>query len=332
MNKNYIIGVDGGNSKTDYLLFDIQGNFVDHINAGTCSHEQFSDSYVSAHRVMNQNVQQLLERNQLSMDQVVAGAFGLAGADIPSQKEQLAEVIRRIGFTHFAVDNDSFLGVKAGSDKGYGICSINGSGTSTGGISPTGNRLQVGGVGSELSGDEGGGFFLARKVLRAVYDAFYRMGPQTVMIQPVMELLQIQSKEYYIEYVLEGVLKRTLPNTQIMQILFAAADNGDTVALQILDNTANQLARSSVGCMHNLDFGDEVDIILAGSVWVKAESPLLFEMYAKYVAQLTHHHCNYIILQAPPASGAVLWALELAYGHPVDSTIRNKVIDSILKL
>ena len=25
--KKYIIGVDGGNSKTDYLLFDVEGNF-----------------------------------------------------------------------------------------------------------------------------------------------------------------------------------------------------------------------------------------------------------------------------------------------------------------
>lgn len=329
MTPNFIIGVDGGNSKTDYLLFDIQGNLIDHINTGTCSHEQFPDSYNSSYRIMNENIQEILTRNQLTMNQVAAGAFGLAGADIPSQKEQLAQVISRIGFTNFAVDNDSFLGVKAGSVKGYGICSINGSGTVTGGISPSGNRLQVGGVGSELSGDEAGGFFLARKVLRAVYDSHYRMGPRTQMTEPVMELLQITSKELFIERVLESALKRALPNTQIMRILFAAADAGDSAAIQILDNTANQLARSTVGCMHNLDFGDEVDIVLAGSVWVKAESPLLFELYKSYIAKLTHHQCNYIILQAPPAAGAVLWALEIACRQPVSAEMRRKVIELI---
>ncbi|OPH59764.1 N-acetylglucosamine kinase [Paenibacillus ferrarius] len=329
MSRNYIIGVDGGNSKTDYFLFDIQGNFIDHIHTSTCSHEQFKDAYVSTFRIMNEHIQHLLTRNQLTMADIAAGAFGLAGADIPSQKEQLCEVIERIGFTNYALDNDSFLGVKAGSAQGYGICSINGSGTVTGGISPSGNRLQVGGVGSELSGDEAGGFFLARKVLRAVYDSLYRMGPETELKSPVMKLLQIDRKELFMEFALDGMLKRSLPITKLVQILFASADQGDAIALAILDNTAKQLAYSTVGCMHNLDFGQHVDIILAGSVWVKAESPLLLQTYKDYVTSMTDHTCQFIILQVPPATGAVLWALELAHGGPVDAATRGKAIEAV---
>ncbi|NQX70051.1 N-acetylglucosamine kinase [Paenibacillus alba] len=329
MSRNYIIGVDGGNSKTDYFLFDTQGNFIDHIHTSTCSHEQFKDAYVSTFRIMNEHIQHLLTRNQLSMADIAAGAFGLAGADIPSQKEQLCEVIERIGFTNYALDNDSFLGVKAGSAQGYGICSINGSGTVTGGISPSGKRLQVGGVGSELSGDEAGGFFLARKALRAVYDSLYRMGPETELKSPVMELLQVDRKELFMEFALDGMLKRSLPITKLVQILFASADQGDAVALAILDNTAKQLAYSTVGCMHNLDFGQNVDIILAGSVWVKAESPLLLQTYKDYVTRMTDHTCQFIILQVPPATGAVLWALELAHGGPVDAATRGKAIEAV---
>lgn len=332
MDKNYVIGVDGGNSKTDYFLYDIHGNFIDHINTGTCSHERFPDGYISAYGIMNENIQQLLTRNHLTMNDIAAGAFGLAGADVPSQKVNLCQIIERIGLSNYAVDNDSFLGVKAGSEKGFGICSINGSGTSTGGISPSGNRLQIGGVGSELSGDEAGGFFLGRKVIRAVYDSFYRMGRETHMTEPVMELLQLSSKELFIENAVDRVVKRNLPNTQLMQIMFAAADQGDMVAYDIIDNTAKQLAYSTVGCLHNLDFEHEVDIVLAGSVWVRAESPLLFNLYKKEIEQLTHHHCNYIILKVPPATGAVLWALELAWNHPVKLDIRRKVIDSIANL
>lgn len=332
MNNNYVIGVDGGNSKTDYFLFDTQGNFVDHINTGTCSHEQFPDGYASAYRIMNENILLLLTRNGLTLNHVAAGAFGLAGADVPSQKRQLNQVVETIGFTQYALDNDSFLGIKAGSEKGFGICSINGSGTSTGGISPSGNRLQVGGVGSELSGDEAGGFYLARRVIRAVYDSFYRMGPDTEMTEPVMQLFGLSSKEFFIEYALDHMIKRSLPNTKLMQIMFAAADRGDAVALDIIDHTAKQLAYSTAGCIHNLDFGQEVDIILAGSVWVKAESPLLLDKYKEYVAALTHHQCRYMTLQVPPAAGAVLWALELASGHPVHSDTRQRVVESLVDL
>lgn len=329
MESQFVIGVDGGNSKTDYFLFDLQGSFVDHLRTGTCSHERFPDAYAGTYRAMKEQLGQLLTRSGLTVERIVAGAFGLAGADLPSQKRELNDVLKRLGFRRFEMDNDSFLGVKAGSASGYGICSINGSGASTGGISPTGRRLQVGGVGSELSGDEAGGYFLARKVLRAVYDSFYRMGPQTRMAEPVMELLRIPGKESFIEVVVQGMLERKLPYTALMRILFVAADAGDPAARGIVDNTAMQLARSTVGCMENLDFGDEVDVILAGSVWVKAESPLMFELYRQHVASLTDRRCRFTVLQVPPATGAILWALELAYGRPVDAEIRQRIIEGV---
>ncbi|ANE48216.1 N-acetylglucosamine kinase [Paenibacillus swuensis] len=332
MSANYVIGVDGGNSKTDYFLFDLQGNAVDHIRTGTCSHEQFTDGYASSLRVMNENISIMLERNQLTLKDVAAGAFGLAGADIPSQKLRLNEVVEEIGFTTYAVDNDSFLGVKAGTAKGYGICTINGSGHATGGVSPTGRRLQIGGIGSELAGDEAGGYYLARKVLRTVYDSFYRLGPETAMTAPVMELLKVPSKEVFMEYAWEGILNNTLPYTPLIQILFACADRGDTAALAVLDLSARQLAHSTAGCLHNLDFESEVDIILAGSIWVKVESPVLIEKYKSYVRQLTTKHCNFILLHVPPATGAVLWALELAHGRTVDLDTRGKVIFAVEEL
>jgi len=47
--KKYVIGVDGGNTKTDYFLFDTEGNFVDYIKEGTCSHEHVG--YAGAERI-----------------------------------------------------------------------------------------------------------------------------------------------------------------------------------------------------------------------------------------------------------------------------------------
>lgn len=328
---NFVIGVDGGNSKTDYYVFDLQGRRIDHIRSGTCSHEQFPEGYAKAYQVMNEQIAELLTRNGLTMADVAAGAFGLAGADIPSQKEQLNAVIERIGFTRFAMDNDSFLGIKAGTARGYGICSINGSGVATSGISPSGRRLQVGGVGSELAGDEGGGFYLTRRVLRAIYDSFYRLGPETSMTAPVMKLIGAASKETFMDRGLEGLVARSLPYTAIVTTLLEAAEQGDPVASGIVDHSARQLAYSTVGCIGHLDFadGEPVDIVMAGSVWAKAASPVMRERYKRFVAELTGRECRFILLQEPPAAGAVLWALELALGGPVDAALRARVIDAV---
>lgn len=329
MDKKYVIGVDGGNSKTDYFLFDIEGNFVDHLKDGTCSHERFQDSYQSSFRIMNEKINDLLFRNSLTIDDISAGAFGLAGVDVPIQQQNLVDIIKRIGFKRFEVDNDSFLGVKAGTTHGYGVCSINGSGSVAGGIDIGGNRLQIGGIGSEICGDEAGGFFLARKVVRAVYDSLYRMSPPTSMTKPVMELLEIFDKYYYIQKISELTVTRTLPNKELMQLLFASADAGDQAAVSIVENSAMQLAKSTAGCINNLSFGNSVDVVLAGSVWVKSETPLLLQRYKEYLSQMTKKECNYNILSVPPATGAVLWALELVEGTFADIATKHRVIAAV---
>ena len=53
----YILGVDGGNTKTDYLLYDVEGNFVDGLRSGTCSHEGLKDGFEGAYRVMNERLE-----------------------------------------------------------------------------------------------------------------------------------------------------------------------------------------------------------------------------------------------------------------------------------
>src|SRR5690606_293516 len=150
----------------------------------------------------------------------------------------------------------------------------------------------------------------------------------TSMTAPVMKMIGAESKETFMDRGLEGIVARSLPFTDIVTTLFEAAEEGDPVASGIVDYSARQLAYSTVGCMSHLDFDDEetVDIVMAGSVWVKAASPIMRERYKAHVSQLTGHDCRFILLQEPPAAGAVLWALELAHGAPLDAALRAKVI------
>ncbi len=136
-----IMGVDGGNSKTDYFLFTDKGTFVDYYRGPTCSHEQFKDGYEGAYRAMKDGVSKLLDKHGLKPANIAAAAFGLAGVDTPNQKANIEKIVSELGFSRFQVVNDSFLGIKAITEKGYGVCSINGTGTSCGAIDRHGNCL-----------------------------------------------------------------------------------------------------------------------------------------------------------------------------------------------
>ena len=328
---NYVIGVDGGNTKTDYFMFDVDGRFVDHIHDGTCSHERVG--YEKAEEILNARIRELIGRHGLEITDVAAAAFGLAGIDLPSQQERFVEIIGRIGIPKFTVANDSFLGIVAGTSRGVGICSINGTGTVSGGIDPGGGRLQVGGIGP-LVGDDAGGSYIARSGVRAVYDSFFRCGGKTSMTAPIFKLMGIEGPDELMAAISEQ--EDSLSSTEIVRVVFLAAGEGDGPALEIMEYVGDQLAKTSAGCIRNLDFGAEVEVALAGSVWVRAESPALFEAYKRRMAHyLPDKTLTYEFLKVPPATGAVLWAMSLlgidCYRKDFRDAVKTAVEKSLAK-
>ena len=321
----YVLGVDGGNTKTDYFLFDTQGNYIGSLKDGTCSHEAMG--YESAESLLNARIRQLLSMHGVSLDDVEAAAFGLAGIDNHAQHARFMEIIGRMGIPRFAVDNDSFLGIFAGTSAGHGVCSINGTGTVAGGIDPKGGRLQVGGIGY-LVGDDAGGSYIAHSGVRAVYDSFFRCGDKTIMTDPIFEIMGITQPEELMYGI--GHMEVELGKTEVTRIVFAAAAMEDGPALAILDESARQLAKTSAGCARRLQFDKHIEVVLAGSVWVKAESPALFNSYRKHMDLfLPDNTLSFHILQEPPATGAVLWALSLCGSDCFQGEIRKKVVRAV---
>ncbi len=324
----YVLGVDGGNTKTDYFLFDLMGNHVDSIRKGTCSHEALRDSFAGTKRVMTEHLNELFNRNNISVDDIAGAAFGLAGADVVSQKIELNRVIKEIGFKNFALDNDGILGVKAGSISGYGVCSINGTGTVVVGVDDHNEFLQVGGVGY-ISGDEAGGAYLVRRTFQAVYDSLYRMGEQTVLKDEIFNLYGIKENRLFLDKIVELTEKRLIDRTTVIKILFKSAASNDAVAVSILEQAGICMGLAVAGCINNLNFTSTVPIVLAGSVWVKATTDHMLNAFKNIISHHVHKECEFIILNSTPASGAVIWALEIANGTVPNQELRTKVLNTV---
>jgi len=327
--REYVLGVDGGNSKTEYFLCTTDGHMVDGLREGTCSHERFPGAYEDSKQVMGRAIGELLSRNHLNIPDISAAAFGLAGADLPFQKKHLNRILHELGFARFEMDNDGFLGVKAGCRAGYGVCSINGSGSVCTGIGVDGRRVQIGGLGADITGDEAGGSYLAVRTLRMVYDQLFRMGPKTALTDAVFSILCITDPDSLMETVARLEAENHAPRTELIRALFAACDAGDAVAQGVVRDSAYALAQSTLGCLHHLRLEGEVTIVQAGSVWAKAETPLFSQWYQEKVQEHAGIPCRFHILREPPATGAVLWALELQRGQPADEAVTRRVLDEV---
>lgn len=325
MATKYLIGVDGGNTKTDYLLYDIDGNYIDGIRSGTCSHEAKGLGFNGAYLVMKENIETLLGRNRLSIQDVVSAAFGLAGVDVPFQKKALEEAVTKIGFTNYIVVNDGFLGIKAASPTGTGVCSINGTGTVNVGIDESGKWVQVGGIGY-TSGDEAGGSFLARRTIQAVYDMCYRYGRTTKLQEDVFKMYQIQDKSEFSD----ALVQKNVDSTFLIQSLCKRANESDKVAIEILETAGWNMARSTAGVIRELNLKEPISIVQAGSVWAKATSSKMKDKFEQVVNELSGKKCNYIILKEPPVLGAILWAYERAKHKLPSPEIKKKILESII--
>lgn len=320
----YILGVDGGNTKTDYLLYDIEGNFVDGIRCGTCSHEALPNGFEGSYEVMNREIKRLLSRNGVVIDDVVASAMGLAGIDCEYQKEKIEKNLLRIGLKNFQAVNDGLLGIKAASPDGTGACSINGTGTVSVCINGKNEWAQVGGIGY-VTGDEGGGSYLARAVVRAVFDECYRFGPKTSLVKDVFEMYGISRKEE----LSNAIIQKKIDSTFLVKSLFKRANEKDFVSVEILKTSGENMARSTASAILQVKLPKRVYVILAGSVWAKATNDEMINSFKNKVNQLTNCDCEYILLKEPPVLGAIYWAMEMANQRLVTEEEKNKIKKTI---
>ena len=326
--KKIILGVDGGNTKTDYFLFTNNGEFIDFHRGPTCSHEQFKNSYQGAYDAMKKVFDEFLPKNNLLPSDIDASVFGLAGVDTPTQKTEIENVVSRLGFSNFKVVNDSFLGVKAVTTSG--VCSINGTGTSSGGIDEEGNYLQVGGIGG-IVGDEAGGNHIGRCAIRAAYDDSYRFGKKTSLTKIVMDYFKVTDKYYLMEAISDGLVGRKIDFNYLNLQVFEEAKKGDEVSIGLLKQIGENCARSAGGVVSNLNFDNEVDVVLAGSIWVKGASKIMIDEFREKITEFTKKKINIIILNVPPATGAVIWAMELANGKYPDDELKQIVVRNVEK-
>lgn len=322
----YILGLDGGGTKTDCLILAEDGSLVASASGGATNHEQYEGGFPEMTVTFQKIVGEALQQAGLKSHELSASVFGMAGIDVPSQQQRMTAFLQAEGFRNPVVVNDAFLGVKAGCPKGYGISFVNGTGNSVGGIDKTDQWLQVGGTG-EAFGDLNGAEGMTNAVICAVYSMFYRCGPQTSMAASFFRLLGIDRPEQFTEAIYDQVYTERVTNRDIHnQVLYAAANEGDPVALQLLKSFGCQFAASIAGCINRLQFDDTVDVVLIGSASLKAQSPVMLDTCRQETERLTGKQIRLIPLTNPPAAGALIWASQLAFGAEQTDRLRETII------
>lgn len=262
-----LLGVDGGGSKTAAAVasLDSSGQLIilgrgraGPSNLRLAGREQSIAS-------LNQAVDEALGEANAAGQAVDYAVLALAGSTSPDVRREVTnwakmrKLSSRIGVIH---DVDPVL--VSGTENGWGIALVVGTGSVAIGVDTAGNSVTKGGWGHWF-GDKGSGFDIACKALAAVAEAADDIGPETMLSELVMDKLGTANPRSILKEVsANGDTRRQV--AALAPLILNAAGQHDKVAHDIVNGAVEETVKLVAAVAKTLAFTTPYPLALGGGV------------------------------------------------------------------
>jgi len=302
------LGVDGGGTKTAFVLMDSGGRELARHEGGSSYHVEIGVE--TLHVVLNDGVQSVLKQAGATRDDVRFAFFGLPAHGEDSQIQPILDVIPEalLGHRRYACGNDMICGW-AGSLAGEdGINIVAGTG-SIGYGERQGLSARGGGWG-EFFSDEGSAYWIAIQGL----NAFSRMSDGRL---PRAALYDLLVREFALKNDLDlcgHIYSRRTPQRDriaaLSRLVARAAAQGDETAQRIFQDAGRELADIVDGIRRRLAYppGERVNLSYSGGVF--QSGALILEPFRQRLAACSPDY-QIITPRHSPAIGAAIYAARL---------------------
>lgn len=312
----YIVGVDGGTTKTIALVADDQGRILSGARGGG-SNWAGEDVEIPM-SVVVATVREALQKAGLTGEDIDMGVFTLAGADWPEDHTRREAYLSQAGIAkQVRVKNDSFGGLRAGLRKPYGMVLAVGTGMNAAVITPDGQEWAFG-----YYETYGGAGTIVQEAFEAVLRAEDGRGHPTALTQMMLEKLGFPT----VEAMLRASVLRKINRSALLSFcpnVFEAALMGDSVASDLIVRQGQGLAEYATAMVRRFHMRAlEFDLVLAGSVF-KGVGPLLIDTITQEVHRVAPY-AHIVRAQLEPAAGSVLLAYD-ALGLPVTEEMYRNI-------
>ena len=323
---SYILGIDGGNSKTHALIVNDQGIPTGFGEAGASDYQEVGIE--QACLAWKAAMQKALDQADIQHYDLADACFCLAGADLPEDylilKAQVGDLLPK---THTWVKNDTIAALRAGLyETSFGVTVVVGTGFNAAVRGHEGQEFVMPGLGY-LSGDYGGGRWLGRQVIRAVMRAWDGRGPQTILSRLVLEHMGVKDELELIRLMRsDKAAQRDIH--ELVPLVFEATSLGDTVAQSLLITLGEEVGLAASVLIHRFCLENEpVPVVLSTSVF-RGKGPLLLDVITRYVHR-SAPQARVIIPEFLPVVGAVIEAMDET-GIRLDNTALNNLRRGIM--
>jgi N-acetylglucosamine kinase-like BadF-type ATPase len=307
MSMRYIMGVDGGGSKTYAVIVEETANKVGSGVSGSSNHQVIGVEQAFMH--IKEAIDQALEAAGLVYKDIAFIQYGLAGLDREMDYALMRPVLNSLPFSNWDMVGDTMEGLRTGSYKNAGVVLLCGSGTNAAGRNDAGQVIQVGGVGY-LYGDSVGSNYMASLMFRAAVRSWEGREIASILPQKVVDYFGFSNMETLIDDFLDREVSQ-IREGRLTVALHEAADEGDELAIRLLKDAGYELGIAANAVIRKLGGFETkpIPIVLVGSVIQKGRNPYLLAELRKTV-EVEYPFIELVIPEMAPVYGAVLLGMD----------------------
>ncbi|HEX9250824.1 MAG TPA: BadF/BadG/BcrA/BcrD ATPase family protein [Ignavibacteriaceae bacterium] len=236
----YLIGMDGGGTKTKCVLTDFNLNKI-YETAGSASNFLVIGTETVSETILTL-INDCASSQKISIGDIEAIVLGTTGGGRRNDAELLEKQIfadakqKSIPINKFRVESDARIALEGAFSGKEGSILIAGTGSIMFGKDEAGVIHRVGGFGRFI-GDEGSGYRIGRIGLNAVARYYDGRAKSTMIADLLEQEFSISSSE---ELITE-VYRNNFNIASAAPLVFEAAESGDKTAQRILEDEATEL-------------------------------------------------------------------------------------------
>ena len=316
----FLLGVDGGATKTLAAVLDLEGDVL-HLGHGGPSNENAVGATAAVKALLDAS-QQALDSAGVSAEDLSAAVLAIAGTDTDSVT---GHVHRARGESWIVVNN--VVGAWAtATGCAPGVAAIAGTGSNVFGVGADGRSWRTGGWG-HLLGDEGSGYWLGVESIRAALRDRDASGPATGLADAACNFFEVPSIEALASLVYSKPLTKGEIAAFAVETAKLAAD-GDEVAGELFVRGANELGGQIAAVVNQTGLRGGFSIGLIGSAY-KAGAVFMDPLERRVRKDAPEAHIA-VVEMAPVGGSLLLAARACGQERRIDTAQLSRLIESTL--
>lgn len=298
----YWIGVDGGGTKTEFLLSDEQGHILDSCRTGSTSYKHVGMPECIG--ILKNTLKMLEARNEKVKKEETSICFGLPTYGESKKADRALEEAVAENFQGYRtlLVNDCEVGWSGSLGLEPGINLVAGTGAIVFGKDDRGNTARAGGW-SDYFSDEGSCNWLGKKTMELFSKESDGRAKRGALLDIIREKFDLEDDFDVIDIFEENYQNNRTSTAGLQRVLLDAAKQGDPEAVSLYKAAAEELSKSVLAVYRALEWKASLKMSYSGGLFYAGEYVLkpLADKMKNYPIQMRTPMFS-------PAQGAVLLA------------------------